>query len=293
MEFIKKPYSFREWVLVTVILALVQGSVWYVAFVHAKSTSALNYVSFAGTIISIILAVLAIVYTYLDSASAKTQGDTLANQIINLGKVIETIKIEADALSQISGLKKDLLAFSATFTAGITNTQQGMEDVKKIISQLAQNTVWETIGQISPNKGTGNESTGSTPEKVDNIITLMTKNPTEPVKGAYLILLYLQKQRKGISPTALAPLFAKAAARTGSSEETAHDLSLLYTGMALALNWILWTNGLATVKDGAVHLDTKLIQTFDAWLKEKPTIRNDNPYYQVFLSVVIEFCSSL
>lgn len=290
MEFIKKPFSSREWFLATVILALIQGGVWYVAFIHAKSTTALNYVSFAGTIISIILAVLAIVYTYLDSAASKTQGDTLANQIVNLGKVIETIKIEADALSQISGLKKDLLTLSANFTAGITNTQQGVEDVKKIISQLAQNTVWETIGQISPNKATGYEQTRLTPENQDNIITVLTKNPTAPVKGAFLILLFLQKQRKGISPTALAPLFAKAAERTGSSDETAHDLSLLYTGLALALNWILWSNGLATVKDGAIHLDAKLTQKFDAWLQEKPVAGADSPYFQVFLSVVIEFC---
>lgn len=64
-------FSKREWVFSIVIVSLVQAFVWYSAFVNAGSGSALNFISFAGTLVSIILAVLAIGYTYGESISQK------------------------------------------------------------------------------------------------------------------------------------------------------------------------------------------------------------------------------
>lgn len=94
MENKKGIFSTREWVFITIILALVQAGIWYVSFIDAKSASALNYVSFAGTLISIILAVLAIGYTYGESVAEKSKKDNIEDQIAILNQAIKNIYID-------------------------------------------------------------------------------------------------------------------------------------------------------------------------------------------------------
>src|ERR1700760_3776689 len=92
----------RDWIFILIIISLMQGIIWYISFVNSKSVNALNYVSFAGTLISIILAVLAIGYTYGESLAEKNKSNNISNQINTLNDVIKNIQIEASALEKIS-----------------------------------------------------------------------------------------------------------------------------------------------------------------------------------------------
>lgn len=59
-----RGWTFAQ-LLGVLFLLLLQGTIFYAAFENAESKSALGYVSFAGTITSIVLAVIAIFFSFL------------------------------------------------------------------------------------------------------------------------------------------------------------------------------------------------------------------------------------
>lgn len=131
-----KDLSKREWFLVLVLISVIQGGIWYASFVNAGSGSALNYVSFAGTLVSIILAVLAIGYTYGESLSQKNKSDNVSTQIAVLNEVIKSIKLESKSLEQISTISEELTLFASRFDEGISKTQEKVSDVSDTLCRL-------------------------------------------------------------------------------------------------------------------------------------------------------------
>lgn len=118
----KSKFTKREWIHLIITLSIVQGFVWWVSFQFAGNSSALGYVSFAGTLISIILAVLAIGYTYGESQQQKSSSTTLANQIESLVVIKDKLEIQAEALGEIKNLKSEITRFSENFDQQFTAT---------------------------------------------------------------------------------------------------------------------------------------------------------------------------
>lgn len=131
MEFNK-----REWFFTIIIVTLIQGFVWYAAFVNAGNGSALNFISFAGTLVSIILAVLAIGYTYGESISQKNHSDTVVNQISTLNEVIGNIQDQSENMNQIKNISENLTSFSKTVVNKFDDTQKEVETISCAITRL-------------------------------------------------------------------------------------------------------------------------------------------------------------
>ena len=129
-------FSKREWFFVILIITLIQGFTWYAAFINAGNGSALNFISFAGTLISIILAVLAIGYTYGESLHQKNQSDTVVSQISSLNKTIEKLKNQSDEFENIRKISEDLNGFKKYIVKGFDNNKESFkslsEEVRKI-----------------------------------------------------------------------------------------------------------------------------------------------------------------
>jgi len=128
---VSKKFSKREWIHLIITLSIIQGVIWYVSLTHSTNTSALGYVSFAGTLISIILAVLAIGYTYGESQQQKNSSITLANQIESLVAIKDKLEIQAEALDNINVLKTSLDEFSKNVYGQLESTKKGFEDFVK------------------------------------------------------------------------------------------------------------------------------------------------------------------
>lgn len=108
----------------------------------------MGYVSFAGTIISIILAVLAIGYTYGESQQQKNSSVTLANQIDELVQIKEDLKIQAHALNDIQILKSDLKNYAEKVDYHLINTNNTLGlFTEKISDAYTQNTPQNNNGQ--------------------------------------------------------------------------------------------------------------------------------------------------
>lgn len=129
-------FSKREWILFIIIISLLQGFVWYSAFVNAGNGSALNFISFAGTLVSIILAVLAIGYTYGESITQKNQSDTVVKQVSNLNNAIQKINIQADKLEQIQKISDSLTQYSKNVDLKLDITHEEVRSITELMSKF-------------------------------------------------------------------------------------------------------------------------------------------------------------
>ncbi|MUK43687.1 hypothetical protein GNP61_19250 [Aliivibrio fischeri] len=129
-------FSKREWMFSILIISLIQAFVWYAAFVNAGNGSALNFISFAGTLVSIILAVLAIGYTYGESLSQKNQSDAVVNQIVTLNQAIGNIKEQTDDLNQIREISENLTAFGRLVENRFDATHKEVESISCAMQEL-------------------------------------------------------------------------------------------------------------------------------------------------------------
>lgn len=102
----------REWLYIIFIVILLQFIIQAAAWLYGGNSGALNYISFAGTIVSIILAVLAIVYSFVQSISQQTSSEKISNQVeklINVTNKIETSKEGlSDAAKHLSSMAQKL-----------------------------------------------------------------------------------------------------------------------------------------------------------------------------------------
>ncbi|NUF17334.1 hypothetical protein, partial [Acinetobacter lactucae] len=137
----KTKFSKREWIHLIITLSIIQAGVWFVSFVYAGSTNALGYVSFAGTLISIILAVLAIGYTYGESQQQKNSSATLANQIDSLITIKEKLEVQAESLQGIKLLEENFAKFSNQVESRFMETQHQVNIVHQGVNSIAYNTL--------------------------------------------------------------------------------------------------------------------------------------------------------
>lgn len=118
----------REWLGLMLISWLILAFAGYAGYVNSPNGSALNYVSFAGTILSIVLAILAIGYTLFDSLSQKAQSDTLVNQLTSLNKVIQNIETQSASLNRLDDLSNKLELFSESISDKITTENKKVNE---------------------------------------------------------------------------------------------------------------------------------------------------------------------
>lgn len=179
----RRPFTKREWVQLIITLTIVQAFFWYAVFENSQSVSALAYVSFAGTLVSIILAVLAIGYTYGESVSQKNKGDGLASQISTLGSLIESVELEAKSLEKIQDISKELSGFIGVYRSDKQASDDHLQQIRKNISEFTRS---KTLHSGSEEKG----FIGPLSE-----IEKALNNRTPLDEACYLMLLYIEKNQ--------------------------------------------------------------------------------------------------
>jgi len=102
----------REWIYIIVIVVLVQFFVQVSAWLYSGNSGALNYISFAGTLISIILAVLAIIYSYVQSVSQTNTSLNITKQVDSLILATKNIDLSKsqllNTLDQLNGISEKI-----------------------------------------------------------------------------------------------------------------------------------------------------------------------------------------
>ncbi|MDR6628353.1 hypothetical protein J2X86_000341 [Acinetobacter lwoffii] len=116
-EFLKKVQT-KDWIYLFIISFFLQFIIYYFSYIYGGSVKALGYISFAGTLISIILAVIAIGYTYGESIKQKGSADQLLLEISSLRDIKDKLAGQVDILENIAAIKSTV------------------EDTKKAVSSL-------------------------------------------------------------------------------------------------------------------------------------------------------------
>ena len=189
-----EKFDKREWIHLIITLSIVQGIIWFASFVYANNSNALGYVSFAGTLISIILAVLAIGYTYGESQQQKNSSSTLTNQIEELVEIKDKLEVQAAAFENINELKEIINDFKKIVDGRFKETNQHVADVKFGLSSWAQR----------PKENGSNTQDSLTAETTDNmkliksilLIKLKDYNSMYPTIVICMLALYLDGTEK-------------------------------------------------------------------------------------------------
>ncbi|TQL87418.1 hypothetical protein [Delftia sp. HK171] len=110
-----KNFSRREWLMLIVILMMAEAGALIASHSFMEDQNVINYISFASTIASLLLAVLAIVYGFYQSESQRRAGDGVDAHLRN-------ITATTDRMAKVS----DELASNAKAISGVTDTLQNL-----------------------------------------------------------------------------------------------------------------------------------------------------------------------
>lgn len=162
-----KGFSRREWFFVIFIIMLTQFLVQFIAFIYAGSSSALGYISISGTIVSIILALLAIIYSYYQSTSQANSSSSLNSQIDKLIGIVDKIKTDKSdfghELEQLSDIREKI---DSTFSLQKASHAQ-VRELTDSIGDLSNNRLSDSY-----QNDTGNDQFGKLVVEGDNLIHL-------------------------------------------------------------------------------------------------------------------------
>lgn len=131
LEGIKKRIETKDWIYIFIISFLLQFVIYYFSFIYGSSGKALGYISFAGTLISIILAVIAIGYTYGESIKQKGSSDQLLLEIAGLRDIKDKLAGQVDILENISAIK-----LAVEDTKNTVNKLDVVKHLKELTLQL-------------------------------------------------------------------------------------------------------------------------------------------------------------
>ncbi len=93
-----KKFKTSQWIMAIIIICLLQLLIHYYSVQVMSGSEVINYVSFAGTIVSIILAVLAIVYSFYQSFTQQNNVDSIAREVEKLKKTAKSINESSDLI---------------------------------------------------------------------------------------------------------------------------------------------------------------------------------------------------
>jgi hypothetical protein len=150
------------WTLAAWALLLVLGQLLISEWtVHASNNEeVVNYVSFAGTLVGIILAVLAIIYAFVSSLSQKDDASGLRFEIGKLNSAIESVRLSGDRFSdQVDGLQQirssldDLVTSSEASKTVLENSREMIKNLvhRQEADKIAQQKVANT--EVPPRSG--------------------------------------------------------------------------------------------------------------------------------------------
>ncbi|MPQ76950.1 hypothetical protein [Hydrogenovibrio sp. JE_KL2] len=176
-ENVKQPWDATKWWMLIAILMIIEGFVFYAALENSNSLSALGYVSFAGTITSIILAVLAIIYGFVQSGSHERKSEFVSEQMGRVKEVVDELRASKSALggdlTSLSNLAQKIETLTESFDFHSQKTSHHLEKLEKLNSNT-QNSL-QTL--FLSNEEGGNNSSKLHRFKNEYLLALMEQNP--------------------------------------------------------------------------------------------------------------------
>ena len=146
-------FSTREWWLLIFILILIQFVVQWFSYQYSGSSNALGYISFAGTLVSIILGLVAIIYSFVQSishtstvAEIKDQVERLILAGVDITKSKDDLHASAFELSKIADDLASKVTENTSATKEIVGSVSKLSDA--FVSGLSSSTTQEKVDNL-------------------------------------------------------------------------------------------------------------------------------------------------
>lgn len=155
-------FSKREWLLAILLIMIVQFIVQCIAFLYAGSGSALNYISISGTIVSIVLALLAIIYSYFQSASQVNTSTSLNTQIEKLISIVDIVKeSKSDFANELKNLENIRENIESSINIQLSSHSK-VNEISEALDVLVENNITNYAGNNGANTFSKLVSEGNT-----------------------------------------------------------------------------------------------------------------------------------
>ena len=135
---VRKNFSRREWLMVIIILLMMQAGALTASHKFMSNQDVINYISFASTIASLLLAVLAIVYGFYQSESQKRAGDGVEVHLSHLRTTADQIRAVSTTLSENSSGVSELSTSLKTLNETLHVTQNKLSAVEGSVNGFAK-----------------------------------------------------------------------------------------------------------------------------------------------------------
>lgn len=98
-------FSRREWMMLIAIISVIEAWILNASYAFQSEQAVINYVSFAATIASLLLAVIAIIYGYFQSDGQQKAAAAISNQIESMRSIQKELNQASEGIStQLSGM---------------------------------------------------------------------------------------------------------------------------------------------------------------------------------------------
>ncbi|HHQ4580582.1 TPA: hypothetical protein ACSP17_002820 [Aeromonas hydrophila] len=135
--------SNREWIFVIIITIISQFLLHQFSSNMMNETQVINYISFSGTIVSLILAILAIIYSFIQTGTQQSSADRIAVNISTLNEISGSVgssahKVEAQ-VEQLNSVVSDIgklpneIVLMISDAIGVANKKH-VEDINEVIN---------------------------------------------------------------------------------------------------------------------------------------------------------------
>ncbi|HGY5243948.1 TPA: hypothetical protein ACNU2W_000071 [Aeromonas salmonicida subsp. pectinolytica] len=139
-----KKFSTREWWMFILLIVLIQWLIHFWSTEALSSSAMVNYVSFAGTLASTILAVLAIIYSFVQSASQQTTSETISREVHRLQSIVSEVNASTskvnESLEKLPLITEQLenipSTVSETINQGVSPLTQSQDKINNMLSKL-------------------------------------------------------------------------------------------------------------------------------------------------------------
>lgn len=176
----KSWLSNREWIFVIILVILLQFLLHQYASNVMNETQVINYISFSGTIVSIILAILAIIYSFFQSITQQSNSDKIASSVESLTDVASTVNNSVDIMTEqvnsLGSFVHDVQQLPSNIVSLVSEALEKLNkehviDIKTIIDPLVNVKAEIEANKIKSDEDISNLSSGQNDdaESCDNI----------------------------------------------------------------------------------------------------------------------------
>ncbi len=140
-----KKLSIREWILVVSLLLLSEYMIFSNSYTFRDDQSLLNYISFASTIASLLLAVIAIIYGFVQNISNTKSNSKMLDRIDEFQKITKNLikttnksDTQLERLTSITDILSTLKSSIEESTTKLNSVEEKISEVHKSNNNLTQ-----------------------------------------------------------------------------------------------------------------------------------------------------------